>query len=172
MCAGAGGLLRVFASPQRGTATALDTASRLFAYRFPFIESESSSTAGRIPQKRSPRPTDRCANSWRNPTTWAAEGVYGGEASQGFEMDTSCEGQCIIMRSCGVMSRHRIDSKEAGPLDLETTFRDSLHICVVQVLRTRRKRYAFKFAIHIKRLYFSLTPSFLISKPHKHTRIQ
>lgn len=98
------------------------------------IESESSSITGRIPQKRSPKPTNRCANSWRNPTARATEGLLGGKAHQTFEMATSCEGQCIIDEELWVINEERIDSKEPRLMDPETPLAKSLHICMVHGL--------------------------------------
>ena len=114
MCTGIGRLLRVFASPQGGKTTVHSASSTSSAYCFLSTESESSNTTGGIPQKRNPRSTNRCANSWRNPTARASEGLAGGEAHQAFEMVTSCEGQCIIDGESLVINEKEIHSKESG----------------------------------------------------------
>jgi len=149
----------VFASPQGSKSIRVDTSSRSSAYRFPSIESESSSTTGCIPQKRSPKPTNRCSNSWRNPTVRTSEGLVGGEAHQTFEMATTCKGQCII-------DEERIDSKESRLMNLEIAFASHCKVMSSAKAIRIRIRHSYHAAI------FLLTPLFLILEVHKHTRIQ
>src|SRR5215469_2960693 len=147
-------------------ATALDASSRSSAYRLISIESESSSTTGRISQKGSPRPTNRCANSWRNSTARATEGLDGGEAHETFEMATSCERQCIIDEELWVINEERIDSKEPCLMDPEIAF--ASHCRSYGLGESHRHSNSSSITYS----YILPTPSFFISKVHKHTRIQ
>ena len=146
-------------------ATALDVSSgHLLTLS---TESESSSITGRIPQKGSPRSTNRCANSWRNPTARVTEGFDGGEAHETFEMATTCEGQCIIDEEFWVINEERIDSKEPRLKSLLQVIAHSTRSMGYE-LSESRIHIPVRHPLHIAT--FLLTSSFFTLTDHKHIR--